>query len=80
MRGYDRPQSTVRRVFMGRPVSACSSSQSHIEMRVGNPAKGNSIKVCRSAAEAGSRDAKIFVETANRFLSYQADRRIPVFP
>ena len=70
----------MRRGFMGRPVSARSSSQSDIEMRVGNPAKGNSIKVGRSAAESGSRYAKIFVETANRFLSNQGDCRIPVFP
>src|SRR6266851_2909484 len=57
-----------------------TGSQSDIETRVVKPPKGNSIKVRRSAAEASSRDAKIFVETANRFLSYQADRRIPVFP
>jgi hypothetical protein len=46
---------------------------------VAKPAKSNPIEVGRSAAEAGSRHAKKFVETANRFLSYQADRRIPVF-
>ena len=57
-----------------------SGSQSDIETRVGKPAKSNPIEVGRSAAEAGSRDAKIFVEPANRFLSHQADRLIPVFP
>ena len=65
---------------MGRPVSAYSSSQSDIETRIGKPPKGNSIKVRRSAVEAGSRDAQILVETANRFFSYQADCRTQVFP
>src|SRR5258705_11550596 len=55
-------------------------SKRDIETGVGEPRKGNSIKVRRSAAEADGRYAKIFVETANRFLSNQADRRIPVFP
>ena len=48
-------------------------------MRMGEPSKGNSIKVRRSAAEAGSRYTKIFVETANRLLAYEADRGVPVF-
>jgi ribosomal protein L7/L12 len=62
------------------PGTECQGSQTDIETRMRKPAKGNSIKVRRSATEAGGRDAKIFVEDANRLLSYEADGRIPVFP
>ena len=46
---------------------------------MGKPAKGNSIEIRRSAAEARSRDAKIFVEGADGLLSYETDSRIPIF-
>jgi hypothetical protein len=47
---------------------------------VGKLAKGKTTKVRRFATVAGGRHAKVFVDTANRSLSYQADRRMPVFP
>src|ERR1700735_517715 len=74
MEGYLRTPGGNRRPGAG------FRSQSDIEARMSKPPESDSIQVGRSAAKSGRRNAKIFVEAANRFLAYHVDRCVPVFP